>query len=213
MNLRTAAATKVLGGLSLLVILALGWLLLLGPSTTALSDVRLEIADTRDQNDVLRLQLASLRKQQQQLDETRAAADALAAMFPPTADQPGLFREITAAAQDAGIREKDVTSLTPTPPVVGEVDPATGVQLQDGATGADLAQQTVSIAVEGSYDQTQRLLENLEQMSRAYLVTSVALSGGSTSGTFTTTVTGDMFVMQPVQDPAQAAVSAPAEDE
>jgi Tfp pilus assembly protein PilO len=205
MNLRTPGATKVVGGLSLLLIAALGWMFVLGPETARLSEVRTEIQSTRDQNDTLRLQLVALHKQQEQLGETRATARALAEKFPPTADQPGLFEAVTAAAVDAGIGAKGVTTLAPTPPVIGGADPATGVQLEEPAGGAPLARQSVSVSVEGSYDETRRLLENLEQMRRSYLISSVTLAGGGTAGSYTTTVVGDMFVMPPVEDPQDVA--------
>lgn len=206
MNLKTLGATKVLGAVALLLIVALGWQFVVGPKTAALTDVRDQITNTRDQNDVLTLQLITLKKQAAQLDAGRATAKALAAKFPPTADQPGLFREVTGAASAAGIGPKGVTSLSPTPPVVGGADPATGVQLE--TTGLSLARQTVAVAVQGNYDQTQRLLENLERMPRAFLITSVALSGGGEDGKYTTTITGDMFVMPPVEDPAKAGDSS-----
>ena len=207
MNLKTLGATKVLGAFGLLLIVMLGWQFVVGPETAALSDVRAQITNTRDQNDVLTLQLLTLKRQATQLDAGRATAKALAAKFPPTADQPGLFREVTGAAAEAGIGPKGVTSLSPTPPVVGGADPATGVQLE--TVGPSLARQTVAVAVDGSYDETQRLLENLEQIPRAFLITSVTLSGGSEGGGYTTTITGDMFVMPPVDDPAKAADSTP----
>lgn len=201
MNLSTPGAVKVVGALALVVVGGLGWNFVVGPETTALSDVRLAIESTRDQNDVLALQLVSLQKQAQALGDTRQDALALAERFPPTADQPGLFEEVTAAAVDAGIGAKGVTTLAPTPPVIGGADPAAGVGVEAPAGGAQLARQTVSVSVQGTYAQTQRLLENLEQMPRAYLVTSVTLGAGAETGSYTTTVTGDMFVMPPVPEP------------
>lgn len=201
MNLSTPGAVKVVGALALVVVGGLGWNFVVGPETTALSDVRLAIESTRDQNDVLALQLVSLQKQAQALGDTRQDALALAERFPPTADQPGLFEEVTAAAVDAGIGAKGVTTLAPTPPVIGGADPAAGVGVEAPAGGAQLARQTVSVSVQGTYAQTQHLLENLEQMPRAYLVTSVTLGAGAETGSYTTTVTGDMFVMPPVPEP------------
>jgi hypothetical protein len=212
MNLKTPAATKVVGGLLLLLLAALGWMFVVGPETDRLSEVRLEIESTRDQNDTLRVQLAALERQREQLGETRETARALAAKFPPTADQPGLFEAVTAAAVDAGIGPKGVTTLAPTPPVIGGEDPAGGVQLEQPAGGALLARQTVSVAIVGSYDQTVRLLENLEQMQRAYLITSVTLGGDGTTGGYTTTIAGDMFVMPPVADPDEAVEAAEVPD-
>ena len=202
MNLRTPGGTKVVGSLALLLVAALGWLFVVGPETSALSEARLEVENISDQNDVLTLQLASLKRQQLELAPTRKAARKLAVKFPPTADQPGLFADVTAAAVDAGIGAQGVTTLTPTPPTIGGADPVTGaVGAAPPPAGANLARQTVTVSVTGGYDQTERLLENLEHMPRAYLVTSVTLGGGGEGGEYTTTITGDMFVMPPIEDP------------
>lgn len=201
MNIKTIGATRALGAIALLLIVGLGWQFVLSPKTEALSDVREEITDTRDNNDLLELQLITLKRQAAELDSVRATAGALSAMFPSTADQPRLFREVTEAAADAGIGQKGVTALSPTPPVVGG-DPAAGVAVD--TTGLTLARQIVAVAVEGSYAETQRLLANLEQIPRAFLITSVSLSSGQEKGDYTTTITGDMFVMPPAVDPAAA---------
>lgn len=201
MNIKTIGATRILGALALLLIVGLGWQFVLSPKTEALSDVREKITDTRDNNDLLALQLVTLKRQAAELDSVRAIAGALSGMFPSTADQPRLFREVTEAAADAGIGPKGVTALSPTPPVVGG-DPAAGVAVD--TTGLTLARQIVAVSVEGSYAETQRLLANLEQIPRAFLITSVSLSSGQEKGDYTTTITGDMFVMPPVVDPAVA---------
>jgi len=207
LNFDTPAATKLLGGLGLLVLTALAWLLVLGPKTSELSDARMDIATTRDQNDLLLQQLALLHEQQQQLRKLRADTEVLTTKFPATADQPGLFLQVTEAAAEAGIDAEDVTSLAPTPPVVNGTDPSTGAPLEESKTALELGRQAVTVSVEGSYDQTQRLLENLEQMPRAYLIQSLTLTSAGTEGTFATTITGDMFVMPPVPDPAESVGS------
>ena len=206
MNLATPTATKVVGGLALVVIAALGWTLVVGPETSTLADTRAQIQTTRDQNTLLAAQLAGLEKQRAELGETRRMARALAVKFPPTADQPGLFEEVTTAAVDAGIGPKGVTTLAPTPPTIGSADPAAAgtTTPAPAASGSPLlARQTVTVAVSGSYDETQRLLENLEQMPRAYLIATLTLSGDGDTGDYTTTITGDMFVMPPVKDPGK----------
>ncbi|MET1038636.1 MAG: hypothetical protein ABW075_10190 [Aeromicrobium sp.] len=199
MELQTPRATKIIGVIVLLLIAAVSWTMVIGPEVSRLSVVRTQIQDTRDQNDLLTVQLARLVRQSNDLDDVRRTARALAATFPPTADQPGLFETVTEAAVDAGIGADGVTTLAPSPPAVGG-DPASGVPAQQAAGGGQLARQAVSISIEGSFEQTLQLLDNLEQMERAYLVTSVSLSGGAEDG-FTTTLVGDMFVMPPVTDP------------
>ena len=224
MNLGTPGATKVVGSLGLLAVAALGWVVAVGPQTARLGEVREEITTVQDQNMVLEAQLAALQKQQEELAGTRRTAQRLAVKFPATADQPGLFREVTAAAVDAGIGADGVTALAPTPPELGTDDEAAGAATDTAATdsaastttdptsGSALARQTVTVTVEGSYDETRRLLANLEQMPRAYLVTTVALTGDPTTGTYTTTVTGDMFVMPPVPDPGKTVNLASTTD-
>lgn len=219
MRLQTPGAVKLAGFLALLVLAALGWLLAVGPQTSRLGEVREEITAVRDQNAVLATQLAQLEQQRDDLAGTRRTARALAAKFPPTADQPGLFEAVTAAAVEAGIGAEGVTTLAPTPPVVGAADDAaaTGTTPTDATdatggapAGAALARQTVTVTINGSYDETQRLLENLEQMPRAYLVTSVSLAGDPETGTFSTTVTGEMFLMPPVPAPGKTVNLASA---
>lgn len=204
MNLRSPSATKLLGALALVLLAGLGWVLVLGPETSKLADVRTETENARAQNATLQRELADLKQQQKALPGTRAAAASLAAMFPATADQPGLFQAVTEAAADAGIQADDVTALTPTPPLVGGVDASGAVQLPaDTAAGPGaLATQTVTVSVEGSYEQTRELLANLEQIPRAYLVTGITLGAAADSNRFTTSITGDMFVMPPVPGPA-----------
>lgn len=199
MDLRTPTATKALGGVGLLLLTGAGWLFVLGPETARLGEVQQQVVDARDQNDNLGLQLASLRKQAAELDATRVTARELAEKFPPTADQPGLFRQVTEAAAQAGIGARNVKALTPTPPTVGVTDPSVGVQPQAAPEG--VARQTVTISVEGDYLAVQDLLENLEEIPRSYLVSSLTLGTGATAQTFTATITGDMFVMPPAPEP------------
>ena len=214
MNVHTPAATKGLGTAALLLVAALGWLLALRPETTDLDEVRAGIQAARDQNSALQLQLLSLTKQADELPATRKRAEVLAEIFPPTAAQPGLFDAVTDAAQRAGLPADDVTALTPTEPLVGTTAPGTGVQ--PGTVDAGIAQQTVTVTVEGSYEEIRQLLENLELMPRAYLITSVTLGAGTTGTAYATTITGSMFLMPPATPPAAVATGGadtPASDE
>lgn len=200
MNLSSPAATKVLGALALLGIAVASWFLALGPQASAISETHAAIADTGDQNDHLRLQLAALKKQEQELPAIEEQDQALEELFPRTADQPGLFRQVSGAAARAGIAPGQVTTVAPTAPTLGAAE-AEGVGLPAASTSADLARQTVIITVEASYSATERLLDSLEDTPRAYLMTSLSVSTGSRPGLFLTTVTGDMFVMPPAPRP------------
>ena len=202
MDLNTPNASKVVGGLSLLAIAGLSWVLVLGPETSTLADTRLQVESAREQNQVLAQQLSSLEAQREKLGEMRHTARKLAKKFPPTADQPGLFREVTDAAVDAGIGPNGVTTLAPTAPVIGGADGAVTADPPAAGSG-QLASQTVSVSITGTYEQTRQLLENLEHMPRAYLITSVTLGGGGDTDSYTTTIAGEMFVMPPIEDPGK----------
>lgn len=217
MDLGTPTATKIVGAIGLLVVAAVGWTLVVGPETGRLEEARQQVVEIQDQNALLSVQLTALVQQQAELGDTRSIARRLARKFPPTADQPGLFEMVTTAAVGAGIGAEGVTTLTPTPPVVSgadaaAADPAAGTT-QAAPAGAQLARQTVTVSVTGSYDQTQQLLVNLENMDRAYLITTVSLAGDAEGGAFTTTITGDMFVMPPVKDPGKTVEVASATDQ
>jgi Tfp pilus assembly protein PilO len=202
MNLRSAKAAKILGGVALLAIAGGGWLLVLSPQTSELADIRTQIESTREQNETLRQQLVKLEAQRKQVPATRATARALAALFPPTAAQPTLFKAVTAAATQAGIPADDVTELSAEAPVAGSAGGTDKAQLPGESTDRDLAGQTVTITVQGDYDEIQRLAENLEDLPRAYLVSSLTLAVGATAGTYTATITGQMFVMPAAPDPS-----------
>lgn len=204
MNLRSATAAKILGGVALLAITAAGWLVVLSPQTSELADVRTQIETTREQNETLRQQLVKVEVQRKQLPATRATARALAALFPPTADQPTLFKAVTAAATQAGIPADDVTELSAAAPVAGTSGGSDKAQLPGESIDSDLAGQTVTITVQGDYDEIQRLAENLEDLPRAYLVSSLTLGVGADAGTYTATITGQMFVMPAAPDPSTA---------
>jgi hypothetical protein len=209
MNVSKPGVTKLVGGMALLVVVALGWVFVLSPRTSALAEVRQQIEDVRAQNDGLRQQINVLRAQEAALGDVRTTAQALAAKFPPTADQPRMFREITLAAAAAGIPAAKVTTLTPQAPITGRPGQVTGAQLPGASSTADLARQTVGMSVEGTLDQLQRLMRNLENMSRAYLVTSLTLGQGSEAGLYNATITGEMFVMPAAPDPAGTATPSP----
>src|SRR4051812_31547721 len=119
MDFGSPTASKVVGTLCLLGVVALGWTFAVGPETSSLSETRVQVESARDQNALLLQQLSQLQQQKAEMRKTRAAAAELATQFPPTADQPGLFEQVTAAAVDAGIGPQGVTTLAPSPPMIG----------------------------------------------------------------------------------------------
>jgi hypothetical protein len=208
MNLRSPAGTKIVGALALVLVAALGWLFVLGPAFGELDDVHTRTSEAEATSDVLTQQLTVLEEQQKTLPQIRAASSALTVRFPATADQPGLFEAVSQAVADAGIPAESLTALTPTPPVVGNGDETAGVVLPAEAVPGNLATQTVTVSVDSTYDEAWQLLVHLEEMPRAYLVTSLTVTASEGSGQFSTTISGDMFVM-PVAAVPDVAATAP----
>lgn len=212
-GLRSTQATLLLGTLALLVVVAGGWLVLVGPATGALGTTRAEVVDTTDANLLLRARLTRLQGQRDDLATITAVADELARVAPPTADQPGFFALIDLAARRAGVRPDQVTTLSPTAPVALAPPGDAAAGEATGAAGAPataptaptapaaLAVQSVTVAVEASYDQVRELLAELEAMERAFLVHSVSLAEGEGERTLRVTITGSTFVAPPVALP------------
>lgn len=220
--LGTFRGTVVAGAALLLAVLVGGWVLLLGPATGALGTAQQDLTDRVDANDLLRLRLVRLQDQASDLGTTDATAAELAALFPPTADQPDFLGLVDEAARAAGLRPAQVTTLAPSAPVV--VDPATGapvdaaapppapVEGEDGTVQAappppppTLAAQTVTLTVDASYAQAERLLDALASMDRALLLRAVSVSGSAEpggGGAYTLSLTGLTFVAAPLERPA-----------
>ena len=212
MNLRSASATGLIGGLLVLVVAALGWVLLLGPATAHVSEQREAAEAAADRSTLLAAQLARLQAQAQDLGDTEEAEERLAALFPPTADQPGFFAQVGKAALEAGYSPAEITSLSPSAPTplappVPEAAPVEGETATDPASAAaavpaDLATQTVTMTLTGSYDEARRLLAGLERLDRAYLLRSVSLSGEAGSSSLTLSISGVTYVAPPVPAPS-----------
>ncbi len=200
MSLRTPTATIVIGVLSLLVTAGLGWLLIVGPVTGTLADVRAEATAVQRTQQTMQIELDALERRRDDLPQIREVADQLARMFPSTADQPEFFRLVTAAAARAGIGPKAITSLSPTAPVAQTTgSSATPEERAASLAAADLAVQTVTITISASYPQARDLLNNLERMDRAFLLETVSLGGAGDA--LVVSITGKTFVAPPLTEP------------
>lgn len=218
MNLRSASATALIGGLVLLVVAALSWTLLLGPATARVSEQREAAEAAADRSSLLSLQLTRLQAKAEDLGDTEEAEGRLAELFPPTADQSGFFEQVGKAALDAGYSPAEITSLSPSAPTPlvppapeaapadATADPAAEASAPP-APASDLATQTVTMTLTGSYDEARRLLAGLERLDRAYLVRSVSLSGEAGSSTLTLSISGVTFVAPPVPAPTTDEMS------
>lgn len=216
------ATTVLVGSLTLLLVAAAGWMLLLGPLTSRVAEQREAAVTAADRTFVLTTQLSKLRAKAEDLTATVAAEEQLRALLPPTADQPGFFEQVGAVAREAGYAPSEITTLSPTAPQLvappapppAEPDPAAEA---DGSTDAaaeatpapappaEYAAQTVSLSLTGSYDEARRLLAGLESLDRAFLLRSISIAGEAGSSTLTVTLSGSTFVAPPLVAPDEAS--------
>lgn len=205
----SARATRLVGGLALGLIAALTWFLLIGPVVGDIGAVGTQRDDAVDRNDTMGLTLDQLQARADDLGATHRAADELSTIFPPTADQPGFFSEVTAAARRAGIPASAITVLSPSAPAIlvdGQLAPAEAAPAPPDAPDAPgpatvgtVAVQSVSMDVQAPRDRLQDLLARLEEMDRAFLVTSAIVSDDGDAVMLS--LTGSTFVTPPATEP------------
>lgn len=202
MTFNKVKQTYLIGIVAITVLTLVSWFFLVSPRMAQAGEIAAQQAQVEASNVKTQQQIAQLTTMKKGLVKQRQVAAALATKFPPTADQPTLFRQIGLAAKKAGITENDVTSLGPAAPVLGG---ASAVAKLPGAGAAakgtdNLATMAVSFDATGSFTQMVALLSNLEDLPRSFLITQVNLASAD-KAKFTIAVQGNMFVYRAVPDP------------
>lgn len=196
-----------------LVVLAAGWFLLVSPKRGEAAELRTQASSQQSANASLRLQLEVLREQAEDLPAQQARLAEIATKIPATPELPTLIRQLSDAAEGAGV---DLVSLAPSPPQpVGAAAGAAGAAggtpapapastpAPAGTAGApaaassDLYVVPVAIGVRGGFFQIEQFFSNLEAMPRAVLVGQFTLSaedGAEAAGDLTATVSGQVFL-------------------
>jgi Tfp pilus assembly protein PilO len=193
---RWVAATAVLS----VVLVAATWLLLIGPRRGEAARLREERVSVQASNDNLRLQIAQLKAQFAQLSTKQAELASVQQQLPPTAEIPALVRNLNAIAGTAGVR---LDSLTPgaasfVNTAAAPVGTAGG---QPAAPKPGLVSIPVAVVVTGDYFQAALFLRKLQtQLHRGFLINSLAVKpgdsgSGTTSGTVSMTLNGEIFVL------------------
>lgn len=216
--------TYLVGGVAIVLMALLSWFFLVSPRLAQASEIGEHRVAVEALNVKAAEQVTSLTTLKDGLVKERKVAAALAVKFPPTADQPTLFRQIVDAAAKAKIPETSITSLGPAAPIMGTPSsgaklPAAGaVPVGGNAAGKaaasamaaqNMATMAVSFNAQGDFTQMVAMLKNLENLPRSFLITQVNLSTAD-KGKFTIAVQGNMYVHRTVPDPdAKVAVVVP----
>lgn len=173
-----------------LAVLAAGWFLLVSPKRSEAADVRAQVTAQQATNHGLDAQLAVLKAQAKALPAQQAQLAAVAAKIPDNPALPSLVRSLSKAAADAGV---ELFSLQPTTPLAEKgsaaaAPPVASTPVAPGAAPAapastvsigQLQSMTLSLNVVGGYFQVESFLDKLENLTRAFKVTTLALSPGT----------------------------------
>ncbi|MCU1587485.1 MAG: hypothetical protein JWN31_978 [Frankiales bacterium] len=188
-KIRQWIALTVVGAL---VLAAAGYFLLISPKRSEAADLRTQADAQVSANAALKTQISVLKAQAKALPAKQAQLAAVAAKIPGDPALPALIRDLTVAADDAGVellsmspsQPVDVsapapTAVTPTSaPVAGGAAAAPAAPAASAAAGT-LKQINLALSVTGGYFQVEQFLDQLENLSRALEVKTLSLSPGA----------------------------------
>ena len=175
-----------------LAVLAAGWFLVIKPQRTKAADLRTQTQGVEAHNDTLRSQVGQLRQQQKDLPAQQKLLSQIATKVPDNPALPALIRQLSAAADGAGV---NLVSLAPGQPAVASAPvgattaTSTTTTSASGSTSpaaaAPLATIPLTVQVQGTYFNVEQFFSAVEGLSRAMLVTGFNLTpadGGSNGG-------------------------------
>lgn len=161
-------APIVAAAIAVVVTLLLIFLLVL-PKMREVGEAEDQLQAAQDQEIALAAELRALQQAQEQAPETEQEIAAIDDAIPPTADLPALFRLLDSAASRAAV---DFFSFTPGTPVVDPTSQYSTISSQ--------------VTVTGGYFAIDEFLFLLETLPRAAKVTTIAVTGTSTTEETTT---------------------------
>jgi Tfp pilus assembly protein PilO len=189
---------SMLTGVACLAILAAGWMLVVKPQRSHAAQLRTQTQSVQSSTNQLRTQVDQLRQQQKDLPAQQKLLSQIATKIPDNPALPTLIRQLSTAADGAGV---NLVSLAPSAPTMvaatAGVAPAptakAGATAPAAAAVAPLASIGVNIQVQGSYFNVEQFFSSIESLSRAMLVTGFSLApGGGSSTTGGTTPVGNL---------------------
>ena len=185
-----------------LAVLAAGWFLVVKPQRAHASDLRAQKSQVDAQSSQLRSQVAQLRQQQKDLPAQQKLLSQIATKIPDNPALPALIRQLSAAADGAGVTLVSLAPGQPTlaqAPVGATTTTTTSTSSSGSGTGsssaaaAPLANIPLAIQVQGTYFNVEQFFAAVESLSRAMLVSGFTLSpadAGSGSGTPSSSTAG-----------------------
>lgn len=170
-----------------LAVLAAGWFLVIKPQRAHASALRTQADGVKAQSAQLQTQVAQLRQQQKDLPAQQKLLSQIATKIPDNPALPSLIRQLSAAADGAGV---NLVSLAPGQPSLASAA-AVARSTSAAATGAarrpapaaasPLATIPLMVSVQGSYFNVEQFFSAVESLNRAMLVTGFSLAPASGS--------------------------------
>src|SRR3954468_19885516 len=160
-----------------LAVLAAGWFLVIKPQRTHAAELRTTTQGVESQNATLRSAVSQLRQQQKDLPAQQKLLSQIATKVPDNPALPSLIRQLSAAADGAGV---NLLSLAPGQPTITAA-PLAATTTSGGATtsagstastaaAAPLATIPLTVQVQGTYFNVEQFFSAGEALSRAMLV-------------------------------------------
>jgi Tfp pilus assembly protein PilO len=200
---------SMLTAAAVVVIMAAGWFLLVSKQNSHAAQLRSQAASVEGSNSSLQTQVAQLQQQKKGLPAQQRLLAKFGTQIPDNPELPTLIRQLSKAADDAGV---DLVSLAPAQPAPVA---ATATTTTTTAPAAPLDQISVSVNVKGSYYNVESFFASMEKLTRAIRVTQFSETpvneGGdaaTTSGSSTSSGSGSTGA--PVDPPGTMNVTLTA---
>lgn len=217
----------ILTAVGAVAILVAGWFLVASPQHKHAKDLRAQATTVDASNQQLQVQVHQRQAEQAGVTIEQRKLDKIAQQIPDNPALPTLIRQLSAAAQAAGV---DLVSLSPSAPAAASGGAAsatasTSLAASRAAASSSLVQIPVAVQVTGSYFNVEAFFNAIEKMTRVMKVpswtmapftgaggASTTTAGGSSSsgqtlpGSVTTTISGLIYELPVV---AVAPATAP----
>jgi len=173
---------SVLTAVACLAVMAAGWFILVKPQRTHASSLRDQASQVDQSNQALQAQIAHLRAQAKDLPAQQRTLAKIATQVPDSPALPTLIRQLSAAADSAGV---NLVSLSPGQPALvaspvaaaattgtsPAAPAATTATSPAAAPGAMLASIPLQVQIQGSYFNLESFFQAIETLPRAMQVT------------------------------------------
>jgi Tfp pilus assembly protein PilO len=189
-------------------ILAAAWFLGASPFLQAQAQAETQRAAAVTQNEGIRSAIATLKEQKEKLPEYEARGKELEVAIPSDIESADLIRTLNNLATASGVTISQISFSDPlayTPPTgeVADAEFAPNPVTDSRITGENFLLVPITLSVTGGWNEVLAFTHGMQTGKRLMLVTKV--STVANEGTFTTSLSGAMYVLIRPEAPAPAA--------